>query len=386
MPTQPSATSAGEILGVIRGSGGLTRAELLEQTGMARSTLYLRLDQLQAAGLIRESGFRTSTGGRPAAVLAFDARDRVVLTLDVGHHRAAASVCDVDGASLASEAVIRGSDETLPELVEHLCGVGERLLAERRAARLMGVGLALPAPVDRHTGQRLASVALPDPSYPIESLVATRFGCAVSVENDARALALGVSTEVPDMDDDGVLLGVKFSTGLGLGLLTGGHMMRGSTGAAGDLGHLRITPGRGPECTCGRRGCLAAYASGRALVRDVARPDIASVSDLAAAYDRGEPDVVERVHAAARLLGTHVGGFVQVSNPQYVAFGGVLGGRPTIAQQVEAAIREQLSDRIGNAAEYRVANGDHTAASGLVALVVADALAAPVIDELLATG
>lgn len=119
-------------------------------------------------------------------------------------------------------------------------------------------------------------------------------------------------------------------------------------------------------------------------MRDLGRPDIGSVSDLAAAYDAGELDVIERVHAAARLLGTHVGGFVQVSNPQHVAFGGVLGGRPAIAEHVVAAIREQLSERIEDAADYRVASGDHTAASGLVALVVADALAAPVIDRLLA--
>lgn len=180
------------------------------------------------------------------------------------------------------------------------------------------------------------------------------------------------------------VLGVKYSTGIGIGVLTGGQLMRGSTGAAGDLGHLRITPDGGPECTCGRRGCLAAYVAGRSLVRDLGRPEVTTVGDLVALYEVGDADVMDRVHVAARLLGQYLGGLIQVANPQYVAFGGFLGGRPAIAHNIVTAVREQVADRISDVAEYRVVNGDHTTASGLVALVLENTLAPDAVNQALA--
>lgn len=379
MPSAPWATTPGELLALIRANAGLTRQQLLGHTGMSRSTLYGRLERLERSGLISESDERFATGGRPAEVLKFDARDRVVLTVDIGHHRAAVSVCDVTGRRLSEQVVMRSVDD-LAQLVEHMGDMGEQLLSGLPGLRLLALGVALPAPVDTHTGRVLASVALADPDFPVAQLLGDRFAVDVVVENDARALTLGAATEVAPMDDDGVMIGVKFSTGIGLGLITGGRIMRGSRGAAGDLGHLLVTPGRGPLCTCGRRGCLAAHVAGRALVRDVARPDVTTVSELAARYDADDPDVVSRVHKAARMLGVHLGGFVQVTNPQHVAFGGVLGGRRPIALQIIAAIQEELSDRIAGMTEFRVVNGEHTTASGLVALALDHALAPQRID------
>lgn len=384
MASRFSATSAGELLYQIRDAGGLTRQELLEASGMARSTLYSRLDLLESAGYIYESHQRHSTGGRPATVLAFDDRGRVVLTIDIGHHRATVSVCDLAGVRQCAEHVVaRLPEQPLAELVTELGLVGESLLDDAHGVRLLGVGLGLPTPVNPHTGRRLPSVAMPDTNYPIGRRLADRFEVPVSVENDARALALGAATEVPPMDDDGVLLGVKYSTGIGIGILTGGQIMRGSTGTAGDIGHLQVTPGLGPVCTCGRRGCLAAYAAGRSIVRELGRPGVATVGDLTALYDEGDREVVERVDAAARLLGQHLAGFVQVANPQYVAFGGFLGGRPAIAAHVIDAIRAQVADRISDVAEYRVVNGDHTTASGLVSLVIADTLSPEAVNKAL---
>ncbi|MEL4504613.1 ROK family protein [Luteococcus sp. H138] len=382
MPSQISAASPGELFNVIRLSGGMTRQQLLTHTGMARSTLYGRLDQLTNAGLICEAGVTDSTGGRPASLLAFDDSERAVLTIDVGHHRAAVALYTASGEVLGELTCLRTAAEPLEDLADRVEGLVDQLLAERPGKRLIGLGLAIPTPVNVHTGRRLPSVAMPEASYPLSERLAQRYGVPVAVENDARAFAIGAAAEVPPMDPDGVLLGVKYSTGIGIGLLTGGHIMRGTSGAAGDLGHLQITPGEGPTCTCGRRGCLAAYASGRALVKEFARDDISDVGDLVCSYDQGDVQVMEAVHHAATILGTQVGGLVQVSNPQYVVFGGFLGGRPTIADRVIESIKLQVSDRISTAADYRVVGGDDTTAAGLLALVMELALSPEAINTL----
>ena len=382
MPSAPSATSPGELLALIRLNGGLTREELLRRTGMSRSTLYGRLERLERAGLLEESDRRPPKGGILATFCLLVSCDRVLLTIDLGHHRAAVSVCDVTGRRL-TEVVVPRDYPDMAATVTRCAELGEQQLQALGAVRPLAVGLSVPAIVNTHTGQILASVSLVDTAFPFVEQLAHRFSTDVIVENDARALTLGAATEVPMLDDDGVFIGVKFSTGIGLGLITGGRIMRGSRGAAGDLGHLRVTPGQGPLCTCGLRGCLAAYVSGRAIIEDLGRPEIANVTALAALYDAGDPEVVDRVHAAALLLGVHLGGFVQVANPQYVAFGGILGERPTIADRVIASIQEQVSSRIGGMTQFRVVDGDHTTASGLVALAVEHALAPDRVNRLL---
>lgn len=368
LPTHISAASPGELLALLRLVGGLTRQELLERTGMSRSTLTGRLDQLSSAGFVFESRQRTSTGGRPAAVLACDERDAVVLSVDVGHHRTTVSLHGLDGTALGATHLARGGD-AIDKLIPEILAAGDAHRATHPTQRLLGIGLALPAPVNARTGRVLTSVGLPDSEYPAAASLAAHFGVDVIVENDARALAVGASTEVPDLDDDDVFLGVKFSTGLGLGIIVGGTLMRGTSGAAGDLGHLQVTPGQGPICTCGRRGCLAAYAAGRAIIRDLERPDIVTVDDLAAAYDAGERGVIKRVHQAADMLGQQLGGLVQVTNPRYVAFGGFLGERPAVADRMRDLLRDSVADRIDGAAEFRVVDGHLTTASGLVRLV-----------------
>lgn len=383
MPSQMSAASPGALLELIRSTGGQTRQQLLAGTGMARSTLYARLDVLERAGLIYESQQLSSTGGRPASVLAFDDRERVVLTVDIGHHRATVAVCNHAGESLIQRTIPREM-ESNAVMVERLAELGESLLTQVPGKILSGVGLAIPAPVNTHTGTRLSSVALPDVEFPIVEVLAERFGVDVSVENDARALTMGAALEVPPLAEGAVLIGVKYSTGLGIGLYTGVHIMRGSAGAAGDVGHLQITPGRGPLCTCERRGCLAAYVSGRAIVRDLARPDVTTVADVARLYDEGDADAVTRVNEAASLLGVHLGGFVQVTNPEYVVFGGFLGRREAIMAHTVASIQDQLSNRFSGPPDYRVVHGDHTTAHGLVGLVLAHSYDPARIDQLLA--
>lgn len=380
MSTLIFTASPGRLLSLLRQNGSMTRNELLAATGMSRSTLYGRLEQLQELGLIYTSGRRHPEGGRPASVLSFDDRRKTVLCIDVGHHRATVSLCGLDGRVYRERFVNRPNTDGIAEIINHLSNLGADLVQEYGGDSPIGVGVAIPAPIDTHTGIRMQTIALPDSTFPISEKLYDRFGVPVVLENDARALAQGAVLEAPRMDSDGVLLGVKFSTGIGLGIVAGDSVMRGTTGAAGDLGHFQVTPGNGPVCTCGRRGCLAAYASGRAIIGNLDRTDIRDTNDLARFYDSGDEEVRVAVHQAARLLGRHLAGFVQVTNPQYVVFGGFLGGRPSIAEQVVPVVEEQLTAAIRSATHYKVVSSDSVTAHGLVDLVARKVFSPEAID------
>ncbi len=381
MAHRPSATSAGGLLQLIRETGGLTRHDLLEQTGMSRTTLYERLDRLVRAGLIRESGREQSTGGRPAKIVSFDDRDKVVLTLDIGHTRCLVSVAGLDGSTLA-ERLLHREGEDIEALTDQLAMVGRELLSGLPAHRLIGVGLAIPAPVEAATGARRATYALPDTDYPLVEELSARFGVPVSVENDARALALGESLCGP-AHATGVVLGVKYSSGVAMGIVTEGLVMRGSTGSAGQIGHVRLDP-EGPACRCGGRGCLTEYVSGRALVRDLGRPDVTAVDDLARAVDNGDTQVVDGVRRAAALLGRSLGAIVQAADPGMVVFGGRLGRHPMVASLLAEQARAYSSVAVHRHTVFRAAQLGHRSGSvGLVAIVCENTLNPARIDTLL---
>jgi glucokinase len=156
--------------------------------------------------------------------------------------------------------------QTEDELVELLV----REIEEAREARpgVAAVGLGIPATIDHDRGVAVAAVNLPLSNLPIRDIVSERTGLPVFVDNDGNVAALaeylyGAAQGMPHM----VMLTV--GTGIGGGLILGGEIYRGSTGAGAELGHVVIQVD-GPPCqgNCPNHGCVEALASGTALGRE----------------------------------------------------------------------------------------------------------------------
>src|SRR5262249_38526120 len=144
-------------------------------------------------------------------------------------------------------------------LVRQLTTLGTKPVAGRPERPIRG-GVGPPGPITPP-----ARLPGPTPIMPgrdeVPGLDPPREGWGVPrvLENDARALVFGEAS----LHAGETLLGVKWATGIGAGLIADGRSIAGDDGAAGDIGHVKLTSG-GPPCRCGRRGCLAAYASGHA--------------------------------------------------------------------------------------------------------------------------
>lgn len=371
-PVTPSAgTSPGHLLALIRAMEGATRAQLLEITGMSRTTLFERLDLLARAGLVYEAGQLSSTGGRPAQVLRFDDRTRVLLVLDIGQTHGRLSVCSLDSETLAHEVLPLDVTEPPEQLVPDLVARCRALLAGFPGRRVVGVGLGLPVPVQTGTGTRWPTTTMPGwETYPLADHFAREWPVPLLVENDARAITLGEYASGGDSEGSNILLGVKYASGIGAGVVVDGHALRGSSGATGDIGHIRLTSD-GPRCRCGRRGCLAAHVSGRALLRDLRGTGVRSLDDIVARLDAGDREVTAAVRKAAALLGRTLGNTVQFVNPSRVVLGGILGRHPLVAQQVAQQIQRHTIPRIANEVTVAVGTlGEQAATVGLCRLVL----------------
>jgi glucokinase len=281
-----------------------------------------------------------------------------VIGVDLGGTKLLAGVVD-EALEVRHRAYRLGRGEETQEVIEHLCEViaEVRLAAGEDAA---AIGLGVPCLVDRERGVALSSNHLPLENVPIRDLVAERFDLPVFVDNDGNAAMLaewrwGAASGA----QDGVLL--TLGTGIGGGILAEGALVRGSLGAAAELGHMVIDMD-GPPCpgSCPNRGCLEAYVSGAALGREGLRvaheqPDSALAAVLASgrritgalvtevAHD-GDAAAREVVAAMGRCLGVGIASYVNIFNPEVVVVGGgaIAAGELLLAPAREVVMRRAL--------------------------------------------
>ena len=159
-------------------------------------------------------------------------------------------------------AVAEGPDPLLTWLEATI----EELLGEagRDLGALRGIGVGLPGPVEHVTGRAVNPPIMPGWNhYPVSERLSQHFGVPALVDNDVNIMAVG--EHWVNWRDEAFLLFVKIGTGIGSGIVAGGHVHRGADGAAGDIGHIHVPDHDDVVCRCGNVGCLEAVAGGRAM-------------------------------------------------------------------------------------------------------------------------
>lgn len=383
--TSLSATS-GELLQLVRTGQVSTRRELQEVTGLSRSTVTGRLAELAAAGYLRESGQRVGTAGRPSGVLTFSGADKLVLVADLGATHARLALMDVGGATLAEAAEELRIEAGPAQVLDDVRGCfASFLTSTRRSAEdVCGIGIGVPGPVDFGRARLDQPPIMPGwHDYPIPEAFAPHFAAPVLVDNDANLMALGEGRAA--YPSAASLLFVKVGTGIGAGLVLGGRLERGAAGGAGDIGHIRIPhPLPGRRCACGSTDCLAAYASGAALARQLTERGVpASTSrDVVRLVQLGHPDAVALVRQAGGLVGQVLATAVALLNPDAL----VLGGDMVLTHEhFLQGVRETLYERtVARATRGLLVTasvlGDRAGVQGALAMVADRVYSAAAVD------
>jgi len=191
-----------------------------------------------------------------------------VLAVDIGGTKMAAGIVDADGTILtrALTATPRSDD---PEAVfGALASVVGEVLETGPDARACGVGCGGPMEAGKRNVSPLNIPAWRD--FPLGDRLEALVGLPTTVDNDAKALALGEGWlgAAAERDD---FLAMVVSTGVGGGIVLDGRLLDGAGGNAGHIGHVVVEPD-GRRCACGGRGCLEAEASGTAIAAVTGRP------------------------------------------------------------------------------------------------------------------
>lgn len=387
--------TAGHLLELIRTGQATTRGELQRMSGLSRSTVGHRLDQLFAAGWLRASTGTFSTGGRPSDRLEFDTGHAAVLAADLDTTHARAAVLDLAGRVLAGKsAELRIAAGPEPVLEELGAWFTELLaVAGVPAERVCGVGVTVPGPVDWDSGQVIRPPIMPGwDGYPVRErlrrILDLRAGTGarlpVLVENDANAMALGEQRDW--FTDCAAFALVKVSTGIGAGIIIDGKVFRGIDGGAGDLGHIRLHDRPDARCMCGSTGCLAAVASGGAVAQQLSDlgVDAQSGSDVRRHLDAGQPDAVRLTREAGQRCGEVLVTAVTLLNPGVLMIAGDLAETHFVTGVRELLYQRALPRATRNLQVVTSRLGDHAALAGATATVVEHVYSPAQADERLA--
>jgi glucokinase len=278
----------------------------------------------------------------------------LVIGLDVGATKVAAGLGRADGTILERRVIATrrlDPDRLLDDL-------GELVADLHRSGpdAPVNIGIGICGLVEPETGRVARSIALGwSEPFALRDALTRRTGCRVLVDNDVNAGALGEQRWGAGVGvDDFVYLSV--GTGIGAGIVLGGRLQGGASGAAGEVGHMVIDL-RGRPCRCGNRGCLEALASGQA-VGEIVTAELASgvaassslatiaasgraitARDVFSAAAAGEPYACDVVRRTGEYLAVAVVNLVNLLDPRRVVVG---GGLTHTGHLLVDAIREAL--------------------------------------------
>ncbi|MBT0993536.1 ROK family transcriptional regulator [Cellulomonas sp. DKR-3] len=367
---------AGDLLDLFRTEGALSRIDVIERTGLSRSTVNQRLAALERAGLIREVGGAESSGGRPSTRFDFGADRAQVLTADIGAMGFTLAVCDLAGrplAHLSRDVEVWSGPQTVLGMVQD--GFDELASPDD----VWAVAIGVPGPVE-FAAHRVVSPPIMTgwDGFDIAAAFSERYRGPVVVENDVNARAVAEARRTGLQN----LIALKLGTGIGAGLVLNGHIIRGDKGAAGDVGHTRAGhPDAEPRaCHCGNDDCVETYAAGWALVRQLAElgRDVTRTHDVVALVAQGDMEAVRLVRAAGRAIGEAVADLVSILNPRLVALSGQLAdcGEVLLSGVRERVYQQTLPLATRDLQIVRSDLGELAGVTGL-ALIAIDTLLAP---------
>lgn len=326
--------------------GPISRARLVEMSGLNKTTVGNLLAQLQKWGFVTASGISGPKRGRPGVLLEINANGGRLIGVEIGVGFVSVVVTDLKARTLWCRKVETAESEVFPstqepgrvmESFELL--VREAMRATEARGRLFGIGVGVPGLVDRSTGVLLFAPNLEWKDLPLRDMWQTRIGVPVVVENEANAAALGEHMLGAAKNVDHFVY-LSAGVGLGGGLFTEGKLQGGAGGYAGEIGHMTIEP-EGPLCNCGNRGCWEMLVGPRAIVQRLRQavveqrapvllglcqgnPDSIQMEHILAAAAQGEPAVLAALDEVGRYLGIGIANLVNVLNPSLVVLGGVL--------------------------------------------------------------
>ena len=314
--------------------GPLPRIDLAARTGISRATVTSVTAELLRGGLIeevpRESRSDEAARGRPRVDLKIAGKAHLISGLKVSDLSISLVLMDFEGRDVADIDHKIATSRHSPEALADEIAKGLHALAEQAGCAMSdisGVGVGLAGVVDAGNGVVYWSPSLDQRNVAFGAILRDRLGINAYVDNDANLVAMAELTFGIGKDHSDFIV-ITIESGVGMGMVLGGQLYRGTRGCGAEFGHTKVHLD-GALCRCGQRGCLEAYVADYALVREassVGAPVPTSTSNavtqVLSAAKAGDPTARTVVERAGKMFAMGLANLVNIFDPELVILAG----------------------------------------------------------------
>ncbi len=365
-PDLKTMTNRRVVLQVIREEGPISRAEIARRLQLSRPTASRIVDSLEQAGLIVSTGKSEPTGGRLGELYSFRGDAGFVLGIELGTREARIALAKLNGEIVQRTARVLALEmrqSVLPQVSRFMKDAIKAIAGS--PANILAIGVAVPGvvhvtPVSGYVDAAKIFLGLND--RPLRSELEHLFRVPVTMDNDVNFAAIGeCQFGCAQGHRDVVYLFV--GRGIGAGLVLDGHLFKGSTQAAGEVGNMVIDRANLYR-NFGKRGCLESVAGMDQLAMMAQVAGYASSEMCCERAFAGETQASEIIAAMNEYLAASLINLVAVLDPEVVVLGGDLSELPhaealfvqpidqLMCRQLGAGPPVRLSSLLGDAALY----------------------------------
>ena len=254
------------ILKTIREHKSISRADIAKITGLTPATVTNITSELINYKIIIETKLGKSNGGRKPVLLEFNYSEYNIIGVVISRHKITVSLTDLE-ANLISEKTSKITDDITPEhAIQIIIDLIKNIIRESDK-RALGIGISMEGLIDDENGICVLSSNFGWENINIKEKIEKEFVLPVFVNNDVKALTLGEKFYGSAKNSSDFLL-LYTGYGIGASFVSGGHIYRGASNYASEIGHTTLDI-NGPVCSCGNKGCFQALASGSALIKEI---------------------------------------------------------------------------------------------------------------------
>lgn len=376
-----------------RAPGGLSRVELAQIVGLSPQTISNISRRLLDQRLIVEAGKEGSGPGKPRTMLRLNPGGMYAVGVHLDPAVLTIVLLDLVGAVVQHARITTPSGAEPESIIAIIAAAIGQLIEDSGVDRtkVAGLGVASPGPIDLKEGAVVDPPLLPGwERVPLRDALAEATGLSTLLDKDVTSSAVA-ETWAGGPSGAGSFVFMYMGTGIGCGIVLNDEVIRGSSGNAGEIGHIIVDPD-GPLCDCGQRGCVKSSAIPQALV---ARAEAAGVL-VGARTDRSAPAVQENfaelcalayggneaameiIRESAVLVGRAVSAVTNALDVDRVVFGGPFWSclAPAYLEQIPALVQENSATRKIHGMEVvGTGVGEDVAAVGAACLVLEHTLA-----------
>jgi predicted NBD/HSP70 family sugar kinase len=333
------------VLNLVRTKQPISRADLARVSGLQRSTISLIVEDLIAKDWVLEGPTgRLPRGRRPTFLRLND--ERVIIGVDIRPTQITVALSDVNGKFASQETM--ATPQAPKAAIDGIVTRVQRLLKACAGKKMVeGIGISVPGRLDRGSERLAFAPNLHWPEFDLRGPIEKATGLEVELENAANACVLA-ALWFDHMDCRNMVV-VTVSEGLGTGVLANGHVIRGFSGMAGEFGHVPLDP-KGPQCTCGSRGCWEVFGSNRAALRYYLESGAGAGEagglnflDLLRLADQGDARAAQALDTMAHYLGRGMRMIVAGLDPeQIIVIGDLTRSWQRFGPVIQAEVQAQV--------------------------------------------